>query len=1625
MAKARNEFLSICVILEEISKVISSISNLTASNRRATLDSISAHLQTDLTSDRLQQIIDEAVSRGSISVNPDGSYQLARSLRPHRQSVAVSRLSYTVDGSFNRVRRRRASLPSMNTNFGPASTRCSYCMGDIHKNFRLGVSEDMIICWKCGLSAHISCQALTAEIGARLKRIRWNCVNCKRCAICRNSGEDQNTDLLLCDNCDRGYHLHCLEPKLSEPPKGQWICPICKLHPEGYPQLAVDPSLDPRLQEAATSDMLTPDEILFIENTFRGRYLPKKSIKSVAPPATASSKAQKSNRSAIEGSEQSPKVGTPIQVRDQPPPPVAKLIDAGVPTIDRRITRYYSRVSEDIRTTRSSVIRPRSVGHSPSPDPARSPSRKRIRLLESSLSENDLPDSIEKAVKEMPKREAPEVQSTPSHKSEPLGGRKASQSQVEMQPKGATPKVNRHCYRNSLGRFARASTLTDVVNDNKTVKDLKEESALAACRANDAQESCEKHTEEDEEVDEDPHYRTIAEDDRKLFQHVQSQVQESLPQALENSTQLPPTDNPLLLNASAASSGNKSSSKKTPLSKMLGEAAPQPRCPPKIQIGKYCIDTWYSAPYPSEYARLSLLYICEYCLKYFKTADVYKRHMAKCQTYYPPGNEIYRCDNISIFEVDGQISKLYCQQLCILAKLFLDHKTLYYDVEPFLFYVLTILDPREGFHLVGYFSKERRSMKYNLSCIMVLPPYQKQAFGRFLIDFSFLLSRIEGVSGSPEKPLSDLGRLSYESYWKSIIIPLIFHDGELRSEISVQEIAVMTGIDVNDVTTTLEQLAAGTRLHPENGRLMLFFDAEKLNKLKLKYELRSKNWIELKMECLRWSPLTDTKNIKSSQEGISSHSSRLTSPVLTPRHSSPKSPRRQPEPMNCSPNSHNVPVATSPSLLKRRRGRPSKNLTTSSTSTPLYYPQTVTGPNGLKQSPANASSTLLEALPLQPLGTVNGDLPTIPDGTTDEEMVTNGTMPSVIKGAPQHLCKKDGVLFNQQKPPDSPSGGPSSVLSNSNSTNINACTVSGATTKTKVASSPTEKTGAATTNNRAAPSRGRGRNSMPVLDGRSNESAKHSHHPTVIKAVDLKCMDIMQNCAIKDGANSENEETPRKSDTLVSIPASPVEAARLSTSISPPIIINSNAEAASASCIIPEISPSHEHPSSHFGIASSVETGTFNLSTKTEDLILLRRNLIRIDRSSRFELAFKRLFVLPHLLDILPRSRSQPNMENVPSEDQDFQKTSSSTENLDDVKHFPMVNIPPDIFARLRGVEDTPGTSPMYAPSEGSDSTDPMKQGEAEVIRKKQKISSKQRRSAVSPHLQRPRSPLPRLHMAQLTFETPIEEETCEFLPRIPFQTLEFSSTSPKPLSLNHPHVSICSIFSATPNSDSLSSTSPPFVFQPSGNGIVPSILQNRAPSPVFPAPLPTEECVCGQPTTSAASIYQPSPNVVWMPIADEFAFVPPPEPFRQPLSVEYMPSYEIQPPQMFFDPTVGAQIVPYCPEFHHHHPPHQQQQQPQTVPFNQQSVMMYPPIQPLPPQAAQQVFAPPIAGSYMPSPAPIPQWMMMESQPQFQVPPQQVPQPQSSIQTVPQQFPGVMETSVAEWMSPPHPLRS
>lgn len=137
----------------------------------------------------------------------------------------------------------------------------------------------------------------------------------------------------------------------------------------------------------------------------------------------------------------------------------------------------------------------------------------------------------------------------------------------------------------------------------------------------------------------------------------------------------------------------------------------------RLQIGKYEVETWYFSPYPKEFAHLPILYICEFCLCFFPSPFMLSRHRLRCNLLHPPGNEIYRHENISFYEIDGKRQLSWCRNLSLLSKCFLDQsvssftmlvyypnlvvcfsKTLYYDVTPFMYYVMVIL-PLDSFVL--------------------------------------------------------------------------------------------------------------------------------------------------------------------------------------------------------------------------------------------------------------------------------------------------------------------------------------------------------------------------------------------------------------------------------------------------------------------------------------------------------------------------------------------------------------------------------------------------------------------------------------------------------------------------------------------------------------------------------------------------------------------------------------------------------------------------------------------------------------------------------------------------------------------------------------------------------------
>ncbi|XP_019904045.1 zinc finger protein ubi-d4 isoform X2 [Esox lucius] len=129
---------------------------------------------------------------------------------------------------------------------------CDFCLGDSALNQKTGLSEELQSCSDCGRSGHPSCLQFTPVMMAAVKTYRWQCIECKCCNHCGTSENDVSLpphsathssnmtwtqcnppvspvqdQLLFCDDCDRGYHMYCLNPPMAEPPEGSWSCHLC------------------------------------------------------------------------------------------------------------------------------------------------------------------------------------------------------------------------------------------------------------------------------------------------------------------------------------------------------------------------------------------------------------------------------------------------------------------------------------------------------------------------------------------------------------------------------------------------------------------------------------------------------------------------------------------------------------------------------------------------------------------------------------------------------------------------------------------------------------------------------------------------------------------------------------------------------------------------------------------------------------------------------------------------------------------------------------------------------------------------------------------------------------------------------------------------------------------------------------------------------------------------------------------------------------------------------------------------------------------------------------------------------------------------------------------------------
>lgn len=267
-----------------------------------------------------------------------------------------------------------------------------------------------------------------------------------------------------------------------------------------------------------------------------------------------------------------------------------------------------------------------------------------------------------------------------------------------------------------------------------------------------------------------------------------------------------------------------------------------------LRFGDYLMKAWYFSPVPEPYFDVDTLYCCEFCMRFFATEEVYYEHCRRCKVTHPPGDEIYRKGNLSAYELDGEVADRWCQNLCLVTKLFLNHKFAYYPevIQDFLFYVLCFNDS-SGAHPCGFFSKEKDlACANNLSCILAFPCYQNKGLGRCLIQLSYELSKIEKKAGGPEKPLSDLGLLAYTSYWKAAVMKSILtHRGE---KLSIQLISEETGMTEEDVK---EGIKAGNFLYRQDAGFV--FGAT--DKQIIEYKEKEKRRVfSIDPRFIRWSP---------------------------------------------------------------------------------------------------------------------------------------------------------------------------------------------------------------------------------------------------------------------------------------------------------------------------------------------------------------------------------------------------------------------------------------------------------------------------------------------------------------------------------------------------------------------------------------------------------------------------------------------------------------------------------------------------------------------------------------------------------------------------------------------------
>ncbi|KAK5603785.1 Tyrosine-protein kinase baz1b [Crenichthys baileyi] len=81
--------------------------------------------------------------------------------------------------------------------------------------------------WKTAMREAQTFSRMHVLLGMLDACIKWDMsAENARCKVCRRKGDDEK--LILCDECNKAFHLFCLRPALYRIPAGEWRCPACQ-----------------------------------------------------------------------------------------------------------------------------------------------------------------------------------------------------------------------------------------------------------------------------------------------------------------------------------------------------------------------------------------------------------------------------------------------------------------------------------------------------------------------------------------------------------------------------------------------------------------------------------------------------------------------------------------------------------------------------------------------------------------------------------------------------------------------------------------------------------------------------------------------------------------------------------------------------------------------------------------------------------------------------------------------------------------------------------------------------------------------------------------------------------------------------------------------------------------------------------------------------------------------------------------------------------------------------------------------------------------------------------------------------------------------------------------------------